>query len=80
MAAFAMLSLTSPAWLAFDKPRAEGNWGTTDGIERVPCDPWRRAIRDPLSPESLRPLFQSVFRQLQRGKALAPMAFLAGHS
>src|SRR6266487_60031 len=31
---------------------------------------------DPLPPESLRPLFKSVFRQLQRGKALEPMAFL----
>jgi hypothetical protein len=34
---------------------------------------------DPVSPASLRPSFQIVFRQLQRGKALAPMVFLTGH-
>src|SRR5467141_5438187 len=34
---------------------------------------------DPVSPESLRPSFTLVFRQLQRGKALEPMAFLDGH-
>jgi hypothetical protein len=38
-----------------------------------------REILDPVSPESLRPVFKSVFRQLQRGKALEPMAFLDGH-
>src|SRR5207342_2135615 len=37
-----------------------------------------REILDPVSPESLRPLFQSVFRQLQRGKALEPMVFFEG--
>lgn len=35
---------------------------------------------DPVFPESLRPVFKSVLRQLQRGKALEPMAFLDGHS
>src|SRR2546429_7237460 len=79
MAAFAMFSLKSPSVLAFDKQRAEGNLGTIYGIERVPCDTWMREILDPMSPESLRPLFKSVFRQLQRGKALEPMAFLDGH-
>ena len=39
-------------------------------IERVPCDTHMREILDPVFPESLRPVFTSVFRQLQRGKAL----------
>jgi Transposase DDE domain len=34
---------------------------------------------DPVAPESLRPSFTLVFRQLQRGKALEPMVFLDGH-
>ena len=76
MAAFAMFSLTSPSLLAFDKERAEGNLATIYGIERVPCDTYLREILDPLSPALLRPLFKSIFRQLQRGKALEPMAFL----
>src|SRR3989454_7188280 len=76
MSAFAMFSLKSPSLLAFDKERAEGNLATIYGIERVPCDTYMREILDPLSPALLRPLFKSIFRQLQRGKALEPMAFL----
>jgi len=76
MSAFAMFSLQSPSLLAFDKQRAEGNLQTIYGLTCVPCDTRMREILDPLSPESLRPLFKSVFRQLQRGKALEPMAFL----
>lgn len=79
MAAVAMFSLKSPSLLAFDKERAEGNVHTIYGLERVPCDTRLRAILDPVSPKVLRPVFTSVFRQLQRGKALEAMAFLAGH-
>ncbi len=79
MSAFAMFSLKSPSLLAFDKERAEGNLETIYGMERVPCDTHMRAILDLVSPTLLRPLFKSVFRQLQRGKALEPMAFLDGH-
>jgi len=50
------------------------------GIERVPCDTHRHEILDPVSPKGLRPLFKSIFRQLQRCKALEPMVFLDGHS
>jgi hypothetical protein len=75
MSAFAMFSLKSPSLLAFDKERAEGNLHTIYGIERVPCDTHMRDILDPVSPKVLRPVFTSVFRQLQRGKALEPMVF-----
>jgi len=34
---------------------------------------------DPVSPQWLSPVFKSVFRQLQRGKALEAMVFLDGH-
>jgi hypothetical protein len=79
MSAFAMFSLKAPSLLAFDKERAEGNLHTIYGIGRVPCDTHMREILDPVSPKVLRPVFKSVFRQLQRGKALEPMAFLDGH-
>jgi len=79
MAAFAMFSLKSPSLLAFDKHRAEGNLGTIYAIDRVPCDTQMREILDPVSPEAVRPLFTRVFGQLQRGKALEPMAFLEDH-
>jgi hypothetical protein len=38
-----------------------------------------RELLDPVSPESLRPVFQSVFQQWQHGTALEAMAFLEGH-
>src|SRR5229473_3598719 len=79
MSAFAMFSLKSPSLLAFDKERAEGNLETIYGIERVPCDTHMREILDPVSPKWLRPVFKSVFGQLQRGKALEEMVFLEGH-
>jgi hypothetical protein len=79
MSAFAMFSLKAPSLLAFDKERAEGNLQTIYGIQRVPCDTYMRERLDPLSPQWLRPVFKSVFRQLQRGKALEEMVFLDGH-
>ena len=79
MSAFAMFSLTAPSLLAFDKERAAGHVHTIYGSARVPCDPRRRAILAPVSPKWLRPAFKSVFRQLQRGKALEAMTFLEGH-
>jgi hypothetical protein len=79
MSAFAMFSLKAPSLLAFDKQRAEGNLKTIYGIPHAPCDTRMRERLDPVSPESLRPSFKIVFRQLQRGKALEPMVFLNGH-
>jgi hypothetical protein len=79
MAAFAMFSLKAPSLLAFDKERVEDNLHTIYGIERVPCDTHMREILDPVSPKWLRPVFKSVFQQLQRGKALEPLEFLDGH-
>jgi len=78
-AAFAMFSLKAPSRLAFDKERGEGNVHPLYGMERVPCDTHRREIRAPVSPTWLRPLLKSVLRQLQRGKALAPMTCLEGY-
>jgi len=78
MSAFAMFSLKAPSLLAFDKERAEGNLRTLYGIQHVPCDTYMRERLDPVSPKGLRPMFTSVFRQLQRGKALEPMMFLQG--
>jgi hypothetical protein len=79
MSAFAMFSLKSPSLLAFDNQRIEGNLGTIYGIDHVPCDTHMRERLDPVLPESLRPSFKSVFRHLQRGKALEEMVFLDGH-
>src|SRR5260370_811552 len=79
MSACAMFSLKAPSLLAFDKERAEGNLHTIYGIQHVPCDTQMRKILDPVSPKGLRPVFTSLFRPLQRGKALEAMTFLDGH-
>jgi hypothetical protein len=75
---FAMFSLKCPSLLDYDNQRAEANLKTIYGIERAPCDSYMREILDPFAPESLRPSFKSVFRQLQRGKALDEMVFFQG--
>jgi hypothetical protein len=79
MSAFALFSLKSPSLLAFDKDRTEGNLHQVYGLKRVPCDTAMREILDPVEPESLRPLFKSVFGALQRGKVLEEMVFVEGH-
>jgi hypothetical protein len=78
MAGFAMFSLKCPSLLDFDRQRAEGNLHTIYGLERVPCDTYLRERLDPVLPDSLRPVFTGVFRQLQRGKALEAMVFYQG--
>jgi len=81
MSAFAMFSLKDPSLLAFDQRRQDpsDNFRTVYGIETVPCDTQMRTILDPVEPAQLRPMFQDVFRSLQRGKALESFAYLDGH-
>ena len=79
MSAFAMFSLKAPSLLAFDKERTEDNLQRVYGIGRVPCDTSMREILDPVKPEYLRASFKTVFRQLQRGKALEEMVFVDGY-
>lgn len=79
MAALAMFSLKDPSLLAFDeRRRSDGNLGRIFGIGKVPSDTQMREILDPVDPQRLRPLFNDIFRQLQRGKALEPMAYFEG--
>jgi hypothetical protein len=47
-------------------------------IKQVPSDTQMREILDPISPTSLRPMFNDVFGQLQRGGALKPFVFHEG--
>lgn len=81
MSAFAMFSLKDPSLLAFDERRRDpnDNFRTLYGIDHVPCDSQMRSILDPVDPADLRPVFQDVFRRLQRGKALEPFVYLEGH-
>ena len=78
LSALAMFSLKDPSLLAFQNRRNDENMKTLYRIERVPSDTQMRNILDPLEPDLLRPLFQDVFRELQRGKALEPFVFYQG--
>lgn len=79
MAGFAMFSLKDPSLLAFDeRRRSDDNLGRIYGIGKVPSDTQMRDILDPVDPQRLRSLFKDIFSQLQRGKALEPMAYFEG--
>jgi hypothetical protein len=80
MSAFAMFSLKDPSLLAFDDRRHDpnDNFRTIYGINRVPSDSQMRAELDPVKPDDVRPLFQDIFRRLQRGKALEQFVYLDG--
>jgi len=78
MAAFAMFSLKDPSLLAFDRRRGEDNLRSIYGLKNVPCDTQMRTLLDEVAPEDLRPAFRDVFRQVQRGKALEPLAYYQG--
>jgi hypothetical protein len=78
MSAFAMFSLKDPSLLAFEARCNDGNMKTLYGIGNVPSDTQMREILDPIKPDQLRPFFNDVLRQLQRGKALEPFVFHKG--
>lgn len=72
MSVLAMFLLKDPSLLAFDERRQTdvGNLERIFGIKQPPCDTHTRELLDPVNPELFRPMFRSVFSQLQRGKAL----------
>src|SRR5271156_161890 len=80
MAGFAVFALKEPSLLAFDQQRRsdEGNLKSLFGFQQIPSDTQMRTILDDVDPQLLRPAFASVFRQLQRGKALEPFVFFQG--
>jgi hypothetical protein len=75
MSAFALFSLKDPSLLAFEERRNDANMKSLFHILDIPSDTQMRTILDPLQPDILRPMFNDVFGQLQRGKALEPYAF-----
>ena len=78
MSAFAMFALKDPSLLAFEERRNDENMRNLFRIHRLPSDTQMREILDPVDPEQLRPVFGSVFRELQRGQALKPLVFYQG--
>ena len=79
MSGIAMLSLKDSSLLAFQERRSDVNMKNIFCIAQVPSDTQMREILDPLKPDSLRPMFNDVLRELQRGKALDTYHFLDGY-
>src|SRR3989337_970391 len=75
LSGFALFSLKDPSLLAFDGRRNDANLKRVFGIERVPSDTQMREILDQVDPLELRPAFNDVFRELQRGKVLEHLVF-----
>ena len=78
MSAFGMFALKDPSLLAFEERRNDENMRNLFGIAHVPSDTHMREILDPVELQGMRSLFNAVFRQLQRGKALEPFVFHRG--
>ena len=78
MSAIALFALKDPSLLFFQERRNDENIKNLFRVLNVPSDTQMRAILDPLEPDLLRPMFNDVFRQLQRGKALEPYTFHEG--
>ena len=80
MSAFAMFSLKDASLLAFDRRRKDKrkvkNLKRLFHIDTVPCDTQMREIADPVTPNTLSPVYRDIFRQLQRGKCLERFVFL----
>ncbi len=79
MSGIALFTLKDPSLLAFQERRIDVNMKNLFCIQQVPSDTQMREILDPLDPDLLRPMFNDVLRELQRGKALEPYAFLDGY-
>lgn len=80
MSGLALFALKDPSLLAFDQRRARPtNLRKIFGLKHIPSDTQMRTILDGVDPEQVRPLFKTVFSQLQRGKVLEQLVFLDGH-
>ncbi len=81
MSAFALFSLKDSSLLEFDERRASSEAANIKhiyGIKNIPSDTHMRTLLDDVSPEEVRPIFNDLFRQVQRGKILEKMRFMDG--
>jgi len=83
MAGFAMFSVKSPSLLQFEEhiniEAVAGNLKNIYKMENIPSDTQMREIIDPVDPADIRPAFNDIFRNLQRGKMLEEFTVLDGH-
>jgi hypothetical protein len=78
MAGLALFSLKDPSLLAFCGRALDHNLHSVFGLKAIPSDTQMREILDDVAPNCLRPAFNDIFRQVQRGKILEDYVFLEG--
>jgi len=79
MSGLAVFSLKDPSLLAFEARReTDSNLRSIFGIENAPGDTQMRTILDEVNPIEIRPMFTSVYRQLERSGKLRKFVFLEG--
>lgn len=83
MSGLALFGLKYPSLLQFEHDRREettrANLKALYGVERAPSDTRFRERLDEVDPRELRPVYQGLFAQLQRGKGLEGFDYLDGH-
>lgn len=82
MSSFALFALKFPSLLKFEEARRrdEGsNLTRLFSISRIPSDTQMREILDLVRADHLRPAFNYIFRELQRGGELKSFEFFHGH-
>jgi hypothetical protein len=83
MSGLALFGLKYASLLQFDHDRAEAttraNLQALYGVARAPSDTRFRERLDEVDPSHLRPLYKTLFGQLQRGKGLEGFDYLDGH-
>jgi hypothetical protein len=77
--AFAMFSLKEPSFLSFQEHIQHQNLAEVFHITRVYSDTHIRRLLDEVDPHTLRPLFTTVFKQIQRSGKLQERVFYDGH-
>ncbi len=84
MSGLALFGLKYPSLLQFEHNRQEEtartNLKALYGVERAPFDTRFRERLDALDPSHLRPLYKTLFAELQRSKGLEGFAYLDDHS
>ena len=78
MSAIAMFSLKDVSLLKFQERRNDQNLKDMYRIGKIPSDTSMRELLDPIEPDLLRPLFNTVFRNIQQSGELEPFTFLDG--
>src|SRR5262245_46419878 len=70
LGAFGIFLTQSPSFLEYQRllqhTTGRNNAQTLLGVEQIPCDNQVRTLLDPLTPSSLEPVFETIFKALEQ--------------